>query len=98
MDDVDGLVFPFIHFWEDFTHVRNIRRTHAFEIRAFKNHRNIRSYIDSQGFRKFDPSLPEDKGVKLHVLKTDIPIYHYPYNRKIHLTRAQQKQILISMK
>ena len=81
LDDVDGLLFPFYHFWGDYKHIRNTRRTHANEIRAFKNYRNVRSYRDSQGFRKFDPSLPDHKGSKLSVLKTDIPVYHYSYSR-----------------
>lgn len=92
MDDVDGLLFPFNHFWGDFKYVRNTRRTHAFEIRAFKNHRNVRSYKDSQGFRKFDPSLPEHKGDKLLVLKTDIPIYHYPYTRNPKLINKKAEK------
>jgi glycosyltransferase involved in cell wall biosynthesis len=73
-DKVDGLLFPFYHFWGDYNHIRNTRRTHAFEIRAFKNHRNVRSYRDSQGFRKIRTSHPDKKEIKLKVLKTDIPI------------------------
>lgn len=80
-DEVDGLLFPFYHFWGDYNHIRNTRQTHAFEIRAFKNHRNARSYRDSQGFRKIHTSHPTKKGIKLKVLKTDIPIYHYAYAR-----------------
>ena len=81
LEEVDGLLFPFYHFWGDYQHIRQTRRTHAFEIRAFKNRRNVRSYRDSQGFRIFNPQDSEDKGAKLKVLKTNIPIYHYAYTR-----------------
>lgn len=80
-EEVDGLLFPFYHFWGDYQHVRRTRRTHAFEIRAFKNKRNVQSYRDSQGFRIFNPAPSDNKGTKLKVLKTDIPIYHYAYTR-----------------
>lgn len=81
IEEVDGLLFPFYHFWGDYQHIRRTRRTHAFEIRAFKNKRNVQSYRDSQGFRIFNPETPDNKGAKLKVLKTDIPIYHYAYTR-----------------
>lgn len=80
LDHIDGLLFPFYHFWGDYQHIRNTRRTHAFEIRAFKTNRNILSYKDSQGFRIFESSS-DHKGSKLRVLKTSIPIYHYSYTR-----------------
>lgn len=80
-DDVDGLLFPFYHFWGDYNHYRHTRRTYANEIRAFKNYRKIRSYRDSQGFRKFCSLDSTKKGEKLKVLKTNIPIYHYSYVR-----------------
>lgn len=75
---VDGLLFPFLHFWGDYQHIRNTRRTHRFEVRAFRNTGNIRAYKDSQGFRKYGQN---PKGEKLKVIKTDTPIYHYSYVR-----------------
>lgn len=81
LDAIDGLLFPFYHFWGDYQHIRNTRATHAFEIRAFKNNRNVRSYKDSQGFRIFNSSKSTDKGTKLKVLKIEIPVYHYSYTR-----------------
>jgi len=76
--EVDGLLFLFLHFWGDYHHIRNTRRTHRFEIRAFKNTGNIRAYKDSQGFRNYGK---KPKGKKLRVVKTDTPIYHYSYTR-----------------
>ena len=87
---VDGLLFPFFHFWGDYKHIRHTRRTHAFEIRAFKNNRNIHSYRDSQGFRIFNPEIENNKGIKLRVLKTEIPIFHYSYTRNPKLMNKKQ--------
>lgn len=90
--DVEGLLFPFYHFWGDFNHIRNTRKTHPFEIRAFKNTGSIRSYKDSQGFRKYKHTAeqaPDEAGEKLKVLKTDIPVYHYSYARHPNLMKKK---------
>jgi glycosyltransferase involved in cell wall biosynthesis len=82
-EEVDGLLFPFIHFWGDYNHICTSRRLHKYEIRVFRNNKNkyVRSYRDSQGFRiyKNNDSYEQglEKGKKLKVVKTSIPIYHY---------------------
>lgn len=86
-DNVDGLLFPYYHFWGDYNHIRNTRRTHAHEIRAFKNNRQVGSYNDSQGFRIFKDG--DIIGTKLNIIKTDIPIYHYSYTRNPELMSAK---------
>ncbi|MDQ3396074.1 MAG: glycosyltransferase, partial [Bacteroidota bacterium] len=53
---IEALLFPFFHFFGDFNHIRNTRRTHRYEIRAFRTNLFVRSYNDSQGFRKY-PSI-----------------------------------------
>ncbi len=82
--EIEGLLFPFYHFWGDYRHIRNTRKVHPFEIRAFRNSDRIRSYKDSQGFRKYSSRAAYaagEPGEKLKVLKTDIPVYHYSYSR-----------------
>lgn len=76
---VDGLLFPFIHFWGDYNSIRNSRRVHRNEIRAFKYNPKIRAYRDSQGFRIYENPSEQDaeKGIKLNVIKTKASIYHY---------------------
>lgn len=82
--EVEGLLFPFLHFRGDYDYVRTGRQAHRFEIRAFKRNQLIRSYRDSQGFRKYS-SLQAynngEKGTKLKVVKVDIPVFHYNYVR-----------------
>lgn len=78
---VDGFIFPFIHFWGGYDHIRNTRRVHNFEIRLFRNHIGVRSYRDSQGFRKYHSfesyEKGTEKGEKLKVKKIDATVYHY---------------------
>lgn len=78
---VDGFIFPFIHFWGGYDHIRNTRRVHNFEIRLFRNFIGVRSYRDSQGFRKYKSfesyENGTEKGEKLKVKKIDATVYHY---------------------
>lgn len=88
MEHVEGLLFPFYHFWGDFCYIRNTRKTHNYEIRAFRHTGNIRSYKDSQGFRKYtsiEAYNTGEKGNKLKVIKINVPVYHYSYVRNPRL-------------
>ena len=85
-NSIDGILFPFLHFWGDYNYIHNTRRTHRFEIRAFKNNRGVFSYKDSQGFRKFSFKL---KGEKLNVIKTNSKVFHYSYFRHPKLMKRK---------
>jgi glycosyltransferase involved in cell wall biosynthesis len=77
---VEGFILPFLHFWGSYKYIRNTRRVHKHEIRIFRNDKLIRSYADSQGFRKYssiDAYENGEKGEKLTVKKIDAPIFHY---------------------
>lgn len=81
---IDGLLMPYYQFWGDYKHIRPSRKMHQFEIRAFKGGRNIFSYRDSQGFRKYSSwqaCQNGEKGEKLKVLDSGMYVYHYPYCR-----------------
>ncbi|MCF6268097.1 MAG: hypothetical protein L3J41_00100 [Melioribacteraceae bacterium] len=89
IDNVDGYIFPFYHFWGDYNHIRNTRKTHKYETRLFKNNRNIFSFRDSQGFRKECKKDTNKKEIKLNVLKANVPIYHYSYTRNPKLMKKK---------
>lgn len=79
MPEVDGLLFPFLHFWGDYKHIRNTRKTHGYEIRAFKNTGHVFSFHDSQGFRKYtsyDSYKNGETGKKMKVINTEIGRAH----------------------
>lgn len=79
--EIDGFLFPFLHFWGDYDHIQNSRRVHRFEIRVFRNNKFVRSYKDSQGFRIYKNETgyltQKDKGEKLKVKLLNTPVYHY---------------------
>jgi glycosyltransferase involved in cell wall biosynthesis len=93
---VEGFVQPFLHFWGSFDYIRHSRRVHAHEVRIFRNHKNVRSYRDSQGFRKYssvEAYQQGEKGKKLHVKALDVPVYHYNAVRPV----SQMKEKVYSM-
>jgi len=96
--EVDGMLFPFIHFWGGYNYYRTSRRVHRFEIRVFKNNKCIRSYRDSQGFRIYSGKdtyeQGKEKGVKLKVKKIDIPVYHYNVRSPSSMVNKIQKMAL----
>lgn len=85
---VEGLLFPFLNFRGDYYHIHTGRTAHRFEIRAFRKNSEIRSYRDSQGFRKYANESDYQKGgrgIKLKVVKIDVPVFHYSYTRSPRL-------------
>lgn len=78
---VEGFLLHFLNFFGDYKHIAISRRYHTKEIRIVRNDKNIRSYRDSQGFRRFnDPgNYLNEKGTKLHVKQIDATVYHYSY-------------------
>ncbi len=90
--EVDGFLLPFMHFWGGYHHLRTSRRTHRFEIRVFRNDKVVRAYRDSQGFRKYSSAEAYEKGekgIKLNVVKLDVPVYHYSYARPPKLMKKK---------
>ncbi|OLY90852.1 Glycosyltransferase involved in cell wall bisynthesis [Cnuella takakiae] len=80
---IDGLLFPFIHFYGDYNHYCPTRRFHNYEIRVIRNNPAIRSYKDSMGFRKYNNPGNQDGelGMKLHAKMVSATIYHYSWAR-----------------
>jgi glycosyltransferase involved in cell wall biosynthesis len=91
-EEIDGVLFPFYHFWGDYQHIRHTRNTHRYEIRAFKRRGCVRSYKDSQGFRKYTSVADYQaaaKGTKLNVIKTTAHVYHYSFTRHPSLMKKK---------
>jgi glycosyltransferase involved in cell wall biosynthesis len=98
---VEGLLFPFLNFRGDYQHIHTGRKAHRFEIRAFKRAPMIRSFKDSQGFRKYTSFTAYEmgeKGKKLRVARIDVPIYHYNYVRPPGLMKEKAKVFLSQYK
>jgi hypothetical protein len=69
-DQVDGLLFNYLHFYGSYDYIGVSPKWYRHEIRVIKNNKAIYSFRDAQGFRK---------GVneKLRVKPIDAYIYHY---------------------
>jgi hypothetical protein len=68
-DQVDGLLFNYLHFYASYDYVGDSRKWYSHEIRVIRNDKSIRSYGDAQGFRK--------NGRKLRVKPIEASIHHY---------------------
>jgi len=85
-ENIDGLLFSYLHFYGDYYHYNNGRGWYQNEIRIVRNNKDIHSFISAQSFRK----IPNFDGVsyrnkegteKLNVAKVDAYIYHYGWVR-----------------
>ena len=93
-DRVEGLLLRFLNFYGSYQFVGSTRRWHRQEIRIVRNLPTIRSYRDSQGFRRY-PSRGAyengDQGEKLRVKPADATVFHYSYVRPPALMQKKAK-------
>lgn len=76
-NQVEGLLFNYVHFYGTYDYAGDSRRWYGHEIRMIRNNGNIVSYRDAQGFRS-------RQNKKLRVKKIDATIYHYGWVRHPH--------------
>lgn len=79
---VEGLLFRYLHFYGNYHYVSkpHTRGTYPFEVRLIKKNKQVRSFRDAQGFRKYPAGdMPGKQTVpsRLRVKKIDACIYHY---------------------
>jgi len=70
VEEVDGLLFNYLHFYGSYDYVGASSNWYRHEIRIIKMNRAIYSYRDAQGFRKANNE-------KLNVVSIDAYMYHY---------------------
>jgi hypothetical protein len=73
LNEVDGLLFNYKHFFGSYDYVASSRSFYRKEIRIIRNNPEIKSYNDAQGFRK--------NGKKLNVKPIDAFVFHYGWVR-----------------
>lgn len=71
---VEGLLFNYRHFYGSYKYIGDGRKWYSKEIRVIRNNKNIRSYLDAQGFRW-------NNNRKLNVKLINAYIYHYGWVR-----------------
>lgn len=84
-DDVDGLLFDYVHFYGDFFVVNRSPSAYRHEVRAIRLKRGIVSWRDAQGFRR----RVGDSFQKLRVLRTGARIFHYGWVRPPEVMAAK---------
>lgn len=80
---VEGLLFPYLHFYGNYDHVGSSRRWYRHEVRAVRTGIGVRSWGDAQGFRI--------DGRKLKVLPVKAHIYHYGWVRPPRIQQKKQR-------
>jgi hypothetical protein len=83
---VQGLLFKYLHFYGSYDYIGDSPKWYRHEIRIVRNDKNIRSFMDAQGFRY--------NGKKLRVKEIDAWIYHYGWVRPPEHQQAKQKAFL----
>jgi hypothetical protein len=81
--EVEGLLFPYKHFYGSYNYVGNSRRWYRREIRIVRPNSGVRSWGDAQGFRIH--------GHKLHVKLIDATVYHYGWVKPPEIQQLKQK-------
>jgi hypothetical protein len=83
-EQVDGLLFNYLHFYGSYDYVGTSPNWYAREIRVIKNNKNIYAYRDAQGFRK-------NKNEKLKVKPVDAAVYHYGWVKNPVVMQRKQE-------
>ena len=79
---IEGLVFNYTHFWGSYRFAGDSRQWYRREVRIIRNDKQIRSWLDAQGFRK--------NGNKLNVAPVAASIFHYGWVKPPAMQQVKQ--------
>ncbi|MFZ4798855.1 MAG: glycosyltransferase family 2 protein [Bacteroidia bacterium] len=85
-NNVDGLLFKYLHFYGSYDYIGNSSGWYNNEIRIIKNNKKIYSYKDAQGFRK-------NNNEKLNVKPISAYIYHYGWVKNPKAMQRKQEEL-----
>lgn len=83
-DQVDGLLFKYLHFYGSYDYIGTSSKWYPNEIRIIKNNKNFYSYRDAQGFRK-------NSNEKLSVKAIDAYVHHYGWVKTPETMQRKQE-------
>lgn len=83
--NVDGLIFNYLHFYGNVNTYKYTRSLYRREVRLIRNHKNIQSWLDAQGFRNKD-------GSKFMAMLISARIFHYGWAR---LKTVMSKKVVV---
>jgi hypothetical protein len=99
--EVEGLLFDYIHFWGDYNHYQNGHCWYRKEIRIVRNRPEIHSWQSAQSFRR----IPDFDGIhyrqkedtfKLKVAQVKARVFHYGWVRPPYLMNKKIKAFNIN--
>lgn len=95
---IDGLLFNYVHFWGDYDHHQISHGWYPREIRITRNDPQIHSWGDAQSFRRipnFDHKdyRQETRTAKLQVATVDASVYHYGWVRPPSFMQNKRKSM-----
>ncbi|MBU3713323.1 MAG: glycosyltransferase family 2 protein [Ferruginibacter sp.] len=85
-NQVEGLLFNYLHFYGTYDYVADSRKWYKYETRIIRNNRNILSYRDAQGFRKH-------ANRKINVALINAYVYHYGWVKNPRQMKIKQKNM-----
>lgn len=97
-EEVEGLLFDYVHFYADYEHFINFHGWYPHEIRIIRNKADIHSFESAQSFRRiphFDgKSYRKKEGShKLKVARVNAAIYHYGWVRPPAYMQKKKKAL-----
>ena len=99
--EVEGLIFDYIHFWGDYDHFQNNHCWYRKEIRIIRNRSEIHSWESAQSFRRipgFDGIhyRQQENTYKLKVAGSGARIFHYGWVRPPELMNSKIKSFSLN--
>ncbi len=97
-EEVEGLLFKYLHFWGDYEHHHVCHGWYPREIRIIRNDPEIHSWESAQSFRRipdFDyvNYRQQENTFKLKVALLDAYVYHYGWVRPPHYMQNKRKAL-----
>jgi hypothetical protein len=100
-EEVEGLLFDYLHFWGDYDHYQNNHCWYRKEIRIIRNQPDIHSWESAQSFRKipgFDGIhyRQKENTFKLKVANSGARVFHYGWVRPPELMNSKIRSFSIN--
>lgn len=97
-ENVEGMLFNYLHFWGDYRHYQHCHGWYPNEIRIIRNRKDIHSWESAQSFRRipdFDyRNYRQQKNTfKLQVIPLKAAIYHYGWVRPPSYMQQKRKAL-----
>lgn len=97
-EEIEGLLFKYLHFWGDYNHHQDGHGWYKQEVRIVRNRPEIHSWESAQSFRRipgFDgKNYRQQEGTfKLNVAWADAFVYHYGWVRPPRLMQTKKKAL-----